>query len=368
MTVFELTVDNAPTYLDAIGVLDRKRITGVDSLGGGVSNTVVRVRTDERCVVLKQPRANLAVEDDWPADTERVHNEAAAARAYGDVIRETGVSDVHVPAVVLERDADHIIAITCAPTAARMWKRDLLAGRVDATIAERLGRFLGTSQRATAEDPALADEFESDAPFEQLRLAPYHRTVARRHPDVAPSIEAEIERVSAVDRTLVHGDFSPKNVLVDRRADTQPVWLLDFEVAHWGDPSFDAAFMLNHLLIKSVYRAGERAVYVDAARRFWRAYANAVAGNGNVESERNDESDRDVESDRNAEFDWDVESDTVRELAVLMLARVDGKSPVEYVTAEETKAVLRSTAKSALATGVETIDAFISLLAEERRS
>lgn len=342
MTEFSLTVDNAGQYLVANDIVDRETVTGIEALGGGVSNTVLRVTTNGECLIVKQPLPNLAVEDDWPADTERVHNEAAAARTYETVIRNTGLSDICVPVVVFEDTTNHTIATTCAPSSSTMWKRELLDGRVDVRVAETLGRFLGLSHRSTANDSEIEGTFANKAPFEQLRLDPYHRTVADRHPDVAPLIEAELDRIRAVDRTLVHGDFSPKNVLVDRRANPQTIWLLDFEVAHWGDPAFDTAFMLNHLFIKSIYKASEQESYIEAARRFWRTYAEQV--------------------------DWTIEADTVRELAVLMLARVDGKSPVEYVTSSETKDALRSAAKQALQNRVETFDEFVDLVTEVTRT
>ncbi|MEF8856196.1 MAG: phosphotransferase, partial [Haloplanus sp.] len=138
-------------------------------------------------------------------------------------------------------------------------------------------------------------------------------------------------------RTLVHGDYSPKNVLVDRSDDPVP-WILDFEVAHWGDPAFDAAFMLNHLFIKSIYNHDRHAAYADAADRFWTAY------------------------DRAAE--WDIERETVAELAVLMLARVDGKSPVEYVDRAVAEA-LRRVAKRTLRGDAETLADFAALAREE---
>ena len=334
-----LPADTVGAYLVDRGVVGGPVSTvEVESLGGGVSNVVFRVAAGGDCLVVKQPLPNLAVDDDWPADVERVHNEAAAARAYDDVIRTAGLSDVRVPRVVFEDHADHVIGIGCAPSGATMWKRDLLDGRVDPSVAERLGHFLGTSHAAAAGDESLRGEFTHEGPFEQLRLDPYHRTVAERHPDLVPAIEAERDRIESVSRTLVHGDFSPKNVLVDRRGEMSTLWILDFEVAHWGDPAFDTAFMLNHLFIKSIYRAAEREQYVEAARRFWDAYV--------------------------ARVDWEIETETVRELAILMLARVDGKSPVEYVTAAETKRQLRTTAERALVEEVETFDGFVRLVEE----
>lgn len=326
-----IDAESVGAYLRRRDVLSADAAVEAEPLGGGVSNAVVRVRAGEDCLVVKQPFPNLAVEDDWPADVTRVHNEASAARTYRRIVDRAGLA-VRVPRVVFEDESDHVVALECAPEDATMWKRRLLEGVVDPGVARTLGRFLGESHAAAADDDRIAERFANKEPFRQLRLDPYHRTVARRHPDVADAVEREIERIEGVERTLVHGDFSPKNVLV---TDGAP-WLLDFEVAHWGDPAFDTAFLLNHLLIKSVHVPGARAELLDAARAFRAAYRERA---------------------------WDLERSTVRELAVLMLARVDGKSPVEYA-GEDTRETLRSAAKAALRSDVTDFEAYVTLLEE----
>jgi 5-methylthioribose kinase len=336
-----LTRESVGPYLRDRGVLSGAGAS-VEELGGGVSNVVLRVRGDDRCLVVKQPLENLAVEDDWPADLVRVHNEAAAARAYGRLLSTGPGLAVRVPAVEFEDEDDHVIALECGPSGSETWKAALLDGTVEATIAARLGGFLARSHAWAHDDPGLRETFAHDEPFDQLRVDPYHRTVAERHPDVADAIAEEIERLTRTKRTLVHGDFSPKNVLVAPAGPDEPVWLLDFEVAHWGDPAFDAAFMLNHLFIKAVYVGGvgrgPRSAFREAATSFWEAYRAGV--------------------------EWDLEADVVRELGILMLARVDGKSPVEYVTDPETKETLRTVAKRSLGEPVATVDAFSRLVAE----
>jgi len=341
MVRYELAQADVASYLENHNVLSTHDNVEVRMLGGGVSNVVLQVVTANDCLVVKQPLPNLDVDDDWPAHPDRVHNEAEAARMYGRIIKFEGLSGISVPEVVFESTSDNVIAITCAPESTIMWKRELLDGQIDPSVAELLGEFLGRSHKSAASEESLHQKFSSKAPFEQLRIDPYHRTVAERHPDVAPFISTEISRIKDVERTLVHGDFSPKNVLVDRSNGSTTVWILDFEVAHWGDPSFDTAFMLNHLLIKSVYQNTKQDAYIDAALRFWNTYTGQV--------------------------DWSIERPTIRELAVLMLARVDGKSPVEYVNSPETKGKLRSTAKRAVSNDVDTIEEYISVLKDVTR-
>ena len=337
---FELTPETAGPYLADHGAIPPDASPTCTSLGGGVSNHVIKVTWDGECLVAKQPLPNLAVEDDWPADVSRVHNEAAAARAYARTIDEVGLDRTRVPAVPFERREEHVIGLECAPDDAVMWKAELLDGDVDTRIAQAVGRVLGAVHDAAAGDEELRAQFESKVPFDQLRVDPYHRTTARRHPDVATEIMAEARRIMSVDRTLVHGDYSPKNVIVNRRGEDPETWILDFEVAHWGDPAFDTAFMLNHLFIKSLYNHAQGADYVEAAERFWQAYDDRVP--------------------------WDIEAETVADLAVLMLARVDGKSPVEYIEADAVADALRSTAKAALTRGTATLDGFREIARSRR--
>lgn len=316
----QLTPETAGRYLIERGVIAEGEERIVTPLGGGVSNVVLEVTTDSDRLIVKQPLENLDVEDDWPADVGRVHNEAAAARAYEDAI-PTG-SGVTVPSIRYEDPDEHVIVMDAASRRATMWKADLLDGHVHSDIATRVGRVLGHVQTAVASDDEVRSQFEDETPFVQLRIDPYHRTIARRYPDLAEPIEREIDRILDVKQTLVHGDYSPKNVLVDDSNDDRILWILDFEVAHWGDPAFDAAFMLNHLFIKSVYNADQQRSYLDAATSFWEAYSAAI--------------------------EWDLEDRVVRELGILMLARVDGKSPVEYVTSEAVKDELRTISTAAI--------------------
>lgn len=333
---FKLTPENADSYLRNLEIISENERVEKFSLGGGVSNRVIQVKTNSNCYVLKQPLKNLDVNADWPADIDRIHNEAAAARVYNCICGN--IRRAHTPKVVNQSHEDDIVVFTCVPSSARMWKQDLLKKTVDNDISKMIGTLLGNVHNITAGNSELQEEFADKTPFKQLRIDPYHRTIAQRHSDVAKIIHNEIDRLLQVDKTLVHGDYSPKNILVSQ---TQPtnVWALDFEVAHWGDPAFDTAFMLNHLFIKSVYNNECREDYVDAIESFWTEYNEAVP--------------------------WNIEKATVTELAILMLARVDGKSPVEYIESNSTADVLRATAKHVLKENISTIDGFNQVICKE---
>lgn len=328
---------NINDYLLGQGIGEQGATWSIEPLGGGVSNLVFRAQRPGDCLVLKQPLAKLDVEDDWPADPDRVHNEATAARTYQRIIQASGIEDIRVPAIRFEDRSDHVIGMECAPEEASMWKRMLLQRQVEPDIGANLGRMLGRVHSRTAFTGWGRDEFSSQQPFIQLRIDPYHRTTAERHPEVAGPIHREVERILKVHRCLVHGDYSPKNILVERRADGhRRLWILDFEVAHWGDPAFDAAFMMNHLFIKSIYRFPNRESYLETASAFWRAYQE--------------------------EIQWELESSVVTELCILMLARVDGKSPVEYIETGPVAETLREIALNGIDTSIHRLDQLDSLV------
>ncbi|RDZ39507.1 hypothetical protein C5C07_19240 [Haloferax sp. Atlit-4N] len=330
----KLNTETAVSYLRDKGVVPEFVEIESTPLGGGVSNGVFRINWDDDELVVKQPLADLNVEEDWPADVNRVHNEAAAARVYNDILEETRFSGLVVPSVRLEDCNEHVLALTAAPTSARMWKSDLLSGTVNSQVGSTLGGFLAVAHRHTEGNKSTQKQFNNYTPFEQLRLEPYHETVADRHPDVSGEIEREVERLRSRRVTLVHGDFSPKNVLVDDSNSTRRLWLLDFEVAHWGDPVFDVSFMLNHLFIKSLYNHTQCVEYTATAEAFWDAYESG------------------------SKLESNFERSVLVELGVLMLARVDGKSPVEYVENAETKSKLRTLAKRAIRGDLTSLEAF----------
>ncbi|HWE61136.1 MAG TPA: phosphotransferase [Chloroflexota bacterium] len=297
-----LSVATLPTYLRRRGLLGDGVPARVTALGGGVSNVVLAVAAGDQRMVVKQALPRLRVADEWLAKRERVITEAEALRTAARLTPGA------VPAV-LDVDAEAcVIIIEHAPPGWQNWKDLLLAGTIHPAVAQRLGMVLGVWHGATSDDPEVAARFGDSEAFDQLRIDPYYRTVMRRHPELAPVMTAYLDRMLATHRCLVHGDFSPKNVLVG----DDGLWVLDFEVAHMGDPVFDVAFMLNHLLLKAIHRPVDRQAYKQAARRFWDTYQHAVP----------------------AGLCPPVHY-LLGHLACLMVARVDGKSPAEYLTPPE---------------------------------
>jgi 5-methylthioribose kinase len=270
----------------------------VFELGGGVSNTVLLVESEAGRLVIKQALGKLRVKQEWLADQRRIFRESAALRKLSPHFPEGSL-----PAVLFEDRDNFIYAMKAAPEASVCWKELLLSGEIRVEIAERVGELLALMARVSWREPAWESEFGDQTIFDQLRIDPYYRATAGRHPDLAPAAARLIEESAGRRVCLVHGDWSPKNFLVDG-AD---VMAIDFEVIHFGDPSFDSAFLLNHLALKSFHRPQWADLYAQAAARFWEKFVAGVP--------------------REA---W-IERATLQHLGWLMLARVDGKSPAEYL-------------------------------------
>jgi 5-methylthioribose kinase len=300
-----LSTETLVAYLESRRLLAPGAAVEVTQLDGGVSNVVLSAvvlsgeHGTERWVV-KQALPRLRVAELWLAKRERAISEAHALGLAGRITPDT------VPAV-LDLDRDRCaLTITGAPAGWTTWKRRLLAGDVEPTVATRLGATLAAWHTATFRDDSVARQFDDFEAFDQLRVDPFYRVVAERRLELADAIAALTSRMEATHVCLVHGDYSPKNVLVG-----DGLWVIDFEVAHYGDPAFDVAYMLNHLLLKLIHVPEAAAQLSLCASSFWGAYRAAVP----------------------AELRPDL-AYVLAHVGVLMVARVDGKSPVEYLTAE----------------------------------
>ncbi|MEJ0026456.1 MAG: aminoglycoside phosphotransferase family protein [Rhizomicrobium sp.] len=283
-------------------------------LAGGVSCDIWRVDAEGRPpVVVKRALEKLNVAADWRAPPERSGTEVAWIRLVSTV------DPRWVPKILGEDRARHMFAMQFLPPQAYpVWKNELAAGRIDTSFAATAGAALARIHGATAGRADIADAFAHGAQFEALRLEPYLLFTGERHPPLATAIRDEAGRLAAARIALMQGDISPKNILCGPDG---PVFL-DAETACFGDPAFDLAFCLNHFLLKAVWHPEWSAQYAQAFAAMKTAYLAGATW----------------------EKAHDIDRRTARLLPILFLARVDGKSPVEYLTADADKSFVRACA------------------------
>jgi len=313
--------DAPQDLLDAIlrlGLVPAGARVAMTPLTGGVSSDIWRLDLARGPVCIKRALPRLKVAADWQVPVVRSVYEVAWIQTVEKIDARA------VPRLLAHSAEDGLFAMEYLdPAAFPQWKGELMAGRADAGFSAEVGRRLAAIHAATAGKPDLAVRFDNDAIFHAIRLEPYLEATARAHPDLAGRLNALVAITAGTKRTLVHGDVSPKNILTGARG---PVFL-DAECAWYGDPAFDVAFCLNHLLLKCLFRPAARAAYLACFDALASAYFAGV--------------------------DWEpaaaLEARVAGLLPGLLLARVDGKSPVEYLTEAAQHDCVRRVARAFLA-------------------
>jgi aminoglycoside phosphotransferase (APT) family kinase protein len=295
-------------------------------LAGGVSSDIMRADLASGSVCIKRALPRLKVAAEWHAPIERSQYEVAWLRTAARIVPDA------VPAVLGEdRETGSFAMPFLDPTDYPVWKGQLRDGDVSPPIASEVGRRVAAIHGRTAGDAAVAAAFATGHIFFPIRLEPYLTATAERHRDLAEQLEWLVRVTSTTRLALVHGDVSPKNILVGPRG---PVFL-DAECAWYGDPAFDLAFCLNHLLLKCVWRPQWQAGYLECFDALAASYLEGVSW----------------------EPRSDIEARAAHLLPGLLLGRVDGKSPVEYITTERGRERVRRVARALLREPVDALPA-----------
>jgi tRNA A-37 threonylcarbamoyl transferase component Bud32 len=290
---------------------------------------VSRARGDD--LILKQARGQLNVAEPWFCSVKRVWREIDVLRECERLLshdQADGDFQVETPRFLFEDRENYLYAMSAAPADHIVWKSELLAGVARRDVAAACGRLLGRLHAGSWNDAGLARRLDDRTFFDDLRLDPYYRQVAKVHSELAPALEQLIADVWRERHCLVHGDFSPKNLLVyDRR-----LILIDFEVGHYGDPAFDLGFFLTHLLLKTFYHVPRHEPYFELTDSFWASYRKEMA---QAVSPR--------------DFDALV-GRGILNLAGCSLARLDGKSRIEYLNDNSRRDAVRELCRQIFAT------------------
>jgi 5-methylthioribose kinase len=308
----KLSEANAVEYLHSRGLFLKADLDAARELSGGVSNVVIHVATGDGDLVLKQARGQLATAQTWFCSVDRIFREVEVMVICQKVLAEAHRNSplaMEVPRLIFEDRGNYTYAMSAARRDHVVWKSELLSGVVRDGVAESCGTMLGVLHASTWHDTDVAKRLDDRRFFDELRLDPYYRHVARVHNDLRPTLEQLIESLWRERHCLVHGDFSPKNLLLDQ----DRLLLIDFEVGHYGDPAFDLGFFLTHLVLKAYFHAPRHARYLDLADAFWAAYSAEL---------------KVAISDRSHAS---LISRSIMNFAGCALARLDGKSPVDYL-------------------------------------
>ena len=305
-----LTEDTVVAYLFEKGIFARDEEITVEVLTGGVSNTVLAISTASKNLVLKQALPALKVAELWEADPRRAIVEADALELFHSLNPEI------VPKLVFVDPIRFVVIMARVSLTSRVWKSDLLEGIYRPQVARTLGATLSQWHNYGVSNPAAHKKFMEDTLFDQLRIDPFYRFVAAKNLELQDSIRSLIAELENNKSTIVHGDFSPKNFMV---TDNDHVYVLDFEVMHVGNPVFDLAFILAHLLCKFFHapNASEAAELSNIAKTFLDAYLEQSQ----------------------------ISETLVLHTALIALARVEGKSPVNYLSKSEQEMIQLLTKK-----------------------
>ncbi len=289
-----------------------------ETLPGGVSSDILRIdlpgRSPGLSFCFKRALAKLKVAAEWRAPVERNHAEVEWLRVAKELVPQA------VPLILGEDAQSGAFAMEyLAPALHPVWKNELRDGNIHAETAAAVARAIAAIHAGTARRTDLARRFANDHIFHSIRLEPYLLATAEHHPECAARLRQLVETTARNKLALVHGDLSPKNILVAARG---PI-LLDAECAWYGDPAFDLAFCLNHMLLKCLWRPQWREQYLACYDALASTYLARVT--------------------------WEpraaIEARVAHLLPGLFLGRVDGKSPAEYLTDEHDKERVRRVAR-----------------------
>ncbi len=318
MTKMETVPPELQQGLRSMGLIAPDAVARGRPLSGGVSSDIWHILLpDGREACIKRALPKLKVAADWRAPVIRNRYEARW------LSRASEAAPGSAPMLLGQDEATGTLAMQwLAPERHPVWKAQLRDGIADPAFSGEVGRRIARIHAYAAERPELASDFPTDSLFHAIRLEPYLIAAARVHQDLASKLVALAARTAATKVSLVHGDVSPKNILVGPKG---PIFL-DAECAWWGDPAFDLAFCLNHLLLKCLWVPRAASNFLQCFEVLATAYLASVA--------------------------WEapaaLEARAASLLPGLFLARVDGKSPVEYVTEEKDKDRVRRVARALL--------------------
>lgn len=318
------------TYLLDKGVINETDGYSITYCKGGVSGTVAFVYAGDKPIIIKQALAQLKTKEKWLCDPNRMKAEYESNAIYNKLMPE------NAPKVFFYDEENYIYGREAAPENCSMWKTDLLGGVLDFEVAKKSIESLVEVHNYCADNNQVADMFKDKQIFYGLRISPYIEFIVKKYPQLESFANPICKDLMESNISLVHGDFSPKNIMVGERK----IWILDYEVAHYGHPAFDLAFFSNHFILKSIKHKQWAAAYMNMLTYMLDIYFNK-------------------ESYMDKKI---LEATFIKILSLLMIARVDGKSPAEYITDENDKDIVRQSGFSIINNNILRYEEVVELI------
>ena len=270
---------SVPPYLRRKKIIVQgEHVTDVQPVGDGVKNIIYRVVTTQKRLIVKQARSRANDKGKMFLDRKRVFQEKSCVEVLSQILPPDIIPEVH-----LEDRTNFVLVSEAPPREAALWESELATGKIDLQIAAQCGELLATVHNHTKRAPALKTLFESKKPFEQLRVEPLYKAMIPDYPEQQKLIEAQARSLSKEANVLVLGDLRPRNVWVN----SGRVFLVDFATAHYGHPSFDAAYYASDLCLKAILNAPQKAAYLEGINVFWMSYFRLITYAKKAETERN---------------------------------------------------------------------------------
>ena len=322
--------ENLESYLMEKGVINKEEPYSMHYCKGGVSCTVCFVYSGDKQLIVKQGLEQLKVKETWLCDPNRMNTEQESNRIYHNLMPDCA------PRVYDYDDENCIYWREAVPESWDMWKTDLMAGKLNFNSASKVITTLAIVHNHCAENPEVREKFKDKDIFYHLRVSPYIEFILQKHPQLNDFAQPIIRLLMDSEITLIHGDFSPKNIMTD----SDKISIMDYEVAHYGHPAFDLAFFSNHFILKAIKNKAWAASYLNMMEYMMDIYFSTV----------------------NFMPADELEKAYIQLLSLLMIARVDGKSPAEYIIEESDKQLVRDCAFAIVDNGVESYKAVAKLI------
>ncbi len=252
----DLTASTIAPYLVQRGLIAEDEEVQITPLSGGNLNYTYRVKTSSTSLILKQAREKIKFDIDLPVTKERTRFETNALKVWRSILPD------HVPKVHYFDSRNHVLVMEEIPPAFTLLTYELLSGNVNLSLACAIARFAAATHSATYNNKALHRMFSSMELFDIFKMKFFHEEFLHSTSNMSAcrNIREAIVKCHRNRIALIQGDYQPKNILVNGNA----FYVVDYELATYGDPAHDLGNMLAHYLLAAIINYPIREKYFTA--------------------------------------------------------------------------------------------------------